>query len=580
MTLVEALRIVNSRAKETARHGFSLACGFTPLHFKTFFAAQLVERTVAGRIDVEVGLFGDLPGTLRRLIEILPDGVAVPLEWSDLDSRLGFRSTHGWRIDRGADILSSVQMRLSELSLVLTELSQRTTVALSLPTLPLPPMFKPPRGMSDPIVLELRRQLAEFAAGLAQTSKVRVVDSQQLDLVSPISTRYDTASDLRTGFPYRPEHACLLAEALANLLRPAAPMKAIITDLDNTLWSGIIGEDGVKEISWDLDHKTQAHGLYQEMLASLSGLGVFIGVASKNDPLVAQQGLQRADLVVPRDSLFPIEANWGAKSESVRRILQTWNIGAESVLFLDDSPIELAEVAAGVPGIQCRQFPTGDAEGILQLIGEMRDLFGKTTVTLEDQLRVSSLRNSDVAITSAAIDPEEFLRQAEAEITLEWNMPDERCFELINKTNQFNLNGQRLDEAAWRRRLSDPQSFVLAIRYADKYAPLGKVSVLAGRWQNGIPHIDIWVLSCRAFSRRIEHVVLQACFERFDCEQLHFDFLTTDRNAPLRELLTDLCDAEPNGPVALTRMTFKSHCPSLYAKVLSHDSLNGNRVAA
>lgn len=580
VTLVEALRTVNSRAKETARHGFSLACGFTPLHFKTFFAAQLVERTSAGRIDVEVGLFGDLPGTLRRLIENPPDGVAVPMEWSDLDSRLGFRSTHGWRIDRGADILSSVQMRLSELSLVLTELSQRTTVALSLPTLPLPPMFKPPRGMSDPTVLELRRQLAEFAAGLAQTSQVRVVDTQQLDLASPISTRYDAASDLRTGFPYRQEHACLLSEALANLLRPAAPMKGIITDLDNTLWSGIIGEDGVDEISWDLDHKTQAHGLYQEMLASLSELGVFIGVASKNDPLVAQQGLQRTDLVVSRDSLFPVEANWGAKSESVQRILKTWNIGAESVLFLDDSPIELAEVAAGVPGIQCRQFPTGDAEAILRLIGEMRDLFGKTTVTVEDQLRVSSLKSSGAVATSAAIDPEEFLRQAEAEITLEWNMPDERCFELINKTNQFNLNGQRFDEATWRRRLSDPQSFLLAVRYSDKYAPLGKVSVLAGRWRNGIPQIDIWVLSCRAFSRRIEHQVLQSCFERFDCEQIHFDFLPTDRNAPLRELLTDLCGTEPNGPVTLTRSQFNSHCPSLYAKVLSHDSLNRNRVAA
>lgn len=580
MTLVEALRTVNSRAKEVARQGFSLACGFTPLHFKTFLAAQLVERTVAGRIDVDVGLFGDLPGTLRRLIENPPDGVAVPLEWSDLDSRLGFRSTHGWRLDRCADILSSVQLRFGELSALLSELSQRTTVALSLPTLPLPPMFKPPRGMSDLAVLKLRHLLAEFSTHLAQTSKVRVVDSQQLDFDSPVSARYDAASDLRTGFPYRQEHACLLAEALANLLRPAAPMKGMITDLDNTLWSGIIGEDGVNEVSWDLDHKTQAHGLYQEMLASLSELGVFIGVASKNDPQVAQQGLQRSDLVVPRESLFPVEANWGAKSESVQRILKTWNIGAESVLFLDDSPIELAEVAAGVPGIQCRQFPTGDAEAILRLIGEMRDLFGKTTVTVEDQLRVSSLKSSGAIATSAAADPEEFLRQAEAEITLEWNMPDERCFELINKTNQFNLNGRRLDEADWRRRLADPQSFLLAVRYSDKYAPLGKVSVLAGRWQNGIPHIDIWVLSCRAFSRRIEHQVLQACFDRFGCEQLHFDFQPTDRNAPLRELLTQLCGVELNGPLALTRAKFKSQTPSLYAKVLSHESFNGNRVAA
>ncbi len=581
MKLVDALRILNARAQDESPQRFSLAlaCGFTPLHFKTFLAAQLTERTSSGRVDVQVGLFGDLPSTLRRLVEIVPDGVAVPLEWSDLDPRLGFRATHGWRSSRSADIFSSVQLRLRELSALLAELSQRTTVAMSLPTLPLPPMFKPPRGMVDPLALELRSQLAEFAAELSRTSTVRIVDSQQLDLLSPINTRHDVSSDLRTGFPYRMEHACLLAGELAGLLRPASPLKGLITDLDNTLWSGIVGEDGVDGISWELDHKTHTHAIYQEILASLSELGVLIGVASKNDPTVAQQGLQRDDLVVPRESLFPIEASWGAKSESVRRILQTWNVAADSVLFLDDSPIELAEVSAGVPGIRCQQFPTGDAEAILRLVGELRDLFGKATITPEDQLRVTSLRNGG-AVLPTGTDPEEFLRQADAEITLEWNAPDDRCFELINKTNQFNLNGRRLGESEWRSRLADPQAFLLAVRYADKFAPLGKVSVLAGRWRDGLPCIDVWVLSCRAFSRRIEHQVLKACFELFDCDQLQLDVQPTDRNAPLCEFLAGFVDTKPNQPITLTRSEFHSRCPSLFAKVLSHDFPNGNRVAA
>lgn len=579
MTLVEALRIVNARAADSTRLRFALACGFTPLHLKTFLAAQLTERTASGRIDVEIGLFGDVPGTLQKLLDNPPDGVAVPLEWSDLDARLGWRSTHGWRTDRAADILSSVRMRLGQLTALLTELAQRTSVVLSLPTLPLPPMFPPPRGRSAPAALELRRLAADFAAELASESDVRIVDSQQLESLSPISARHDVASDLRTGFPYRLDYVVVLAGALASLLRPAAPLKGIITDLDNTLWSGIVGEDGIQGVSWDLDHKTQAHAIYQEMLASLSELGVLIGVASKNDPAIALQGLQREDLVVPRESLFPIEANWGAKSESVRRILQTWNIGADSVLFVDDSPIELAEVAAGVPGIRCRQFPTGDAEAIVRLVGELRDQFGKTTVTVEDQLRVSSLRDGG-AVPLTGTDPEEFLRQADAEITLEWNTPDERCFELINKTNQFNLNGRRLDEAEWRRRMSDPQAFLLSVRYADKYAPLGKVSVLAGHWRDGLPWIDVWVLSCRAFSRRIEHQVLQACFERFGVDQLLLDVQPTDRNAPLCEFLAGFVAVNPNQPITLTRSAFHSGCPSLYAKVLSHDSLNRNRHAA
>lgn len=579
MTLVDALRIVNARAPNATRRRFTLVCGFTPLHLKTFLAAQLTERTASERIDVEVGVFGDVSGTLQKLLNNPSDGVAVPLEWSDLDARLSWRSSHGWRSDCTADILSSVCLRLRQLTELLTALAQRTSVAVSLPTLSLPPMFPPPRGQSAPVALELCSLVADFAAELASSSDVRLVDSEQLEVLSPRHTRHDVVGDLRTGFPYRIEHSVTLASALAGLLRPAAPLKGLITDLDNTLWSGIVGEDGVQGVSWDLDHKTHAHAIYQEMLASLSELGVLIGVASKNDPTIAQQALQREDLVVPRESLFPIEANWGAKSESVRRILQIWNVSAESVLFLDDSPIELAEVAAGVPGIQCRKFPAGDAETIVRLVGELRDLFRKTTATLEDKLRVRSLRDSG-AVPPTATDPEEFLRQAEAEITLEWNTPDERCFELINKTNQFNLNGRRLDESAWRRRLSDPQAFLLAVRYADKYSPLGKVSVLAGRWRDGRPWVDVWVLSCRAFSRRIEHQVLQACFERLGCDRVLLDYQPTDRNAPIGELLAGLAELEPNQPISLTRSVFNSRCPFLYAKVLSHDSPNENHIAA
>ncbi|HLQ47088.1 MAG TPA: hypothetical protein VK137_20260, partial [Planctomycetaceae bacterium] len=222
---------------------------------------------------------------------------------------------------------------------------------------------------------------------------------------------------------------------------------------------------------------------------------------------------------------------------------------------------------------------TGDEEAILRLVGELRDLFGKTTVTLEDQLRVSSLRDGGNMVLTAA-DPDEFLRHADAEITLEWNAPDARCFELINKTNQFNLNGRRLDEAEWRQRLADPEGFLLAVRYTDKYAPLGKISVLAGRWRDGRPWIDVWVMSCRAFSRRIEHHVLQACFERFGRDQLLFDFQPTERNAPIRELLAELTGVEGNTPATLTRWAFDSRCPSLSAKVLSHDPQDGTRLAA
>jgi len=109
-------------------------------------------------------------------------------------------------------------------------------------------------------------------------------------------------------------------------------------------------------VSWDLAGHHQLHGLYQLLLAALAEEGVLIGVASKNDPASVQQAFLRKDLLVRPNQIFPMEVNWNAKSSSVERILRTWNIGADSVVFVDDSPMELAEVAAALPGIECVRF--------------------------------------------------------------------------------------------------------------------------------------------------------------------------------------------------------------------------------
>ena len=140
-------------------------------------------------------------------------------------------------------------------------------------------------------------------------------------------------------------------------LFPAPPKKGIITDLDQTLWKGILGDAGVDGISWSLDGKSQAHALYQQVLASLADSGVLVAIASKNDPDLVEAALQRPDILLPPSQIFPMEVGWGVKSDAVGRILETWNIGADSVVFVDDSPMELAEVAEKYPGIECLRFP-------------------------------------------------------------------------------------------------------------------------------------------------------------------------------------------------------------------------------
>src|SRR5207253_7677851 len=163
--------------------------------------------------------------------------------------------------------------------------------------------------------------------------------------------RFDLKSELFNGLPYSLSHASLVAESLVRLMVPPVLKKGLITDLDDTLWSGIVGEIGVDKVSWDLSSHTHLHALYQQTLRALADQGVLVGVATRNDPAVVATALSRSDLLILKERLFPIEAHWKSKSSSVRRILATWNIGPSAAVFVDDNPRELEEVKAAFPEI-------------------------------------------------------------------------------------------------------------------------------------------------------------------------------------------------------------------------------------
>ena len=145
-------------------------------------------------------------------------------------------------------------------------------------------------------------------------------------------------------------------------------------------------------------------------------------------------------------------------------------------------------------------------------------------------------------------------------MTVEFDPPadDTRVLELVNKTNQFNLNGLRHTEAEWRRDLENPGAFVVAVSYKDKFGALGKIAVLKGARNNGEVEVSAWVMSCRAFSRRIEHRLLEILFERFETGEIRFQFEATPKNSPLREMFERFLDAPPENGFSLS---YSRHCP-------------------
>jgi len=573
MKLIDALAIARRPVAEDASLlRVFLACGFTPLHLETFLTAALSDRSPLERAEVTTGLFGDLAGNIERIQPGDCDALVVLIEWQDLDPRLGIRSLGGWRVADLPDIVNSAERMMGRLEHAIERAANSLPTYISLPTLPLPPLFATPSQQASSYELRLRQSASRFAASLAAQARIRIVSQQHLDEISPMAARFDIQSDLSSGFPYRLAHASAIAELLAALIRNPTPKKGLITDLDDTLWSGILGEDGVHGISWHLDQQTHIHGLYQQFVASLASAGVLTAVASKNDPALVEQALAREDLLIGKQSLYPIDVHWGPKSESVRRILKAWNVAADSVIFIDDSPMELAEVKAAFPEMECLVFPKSDPQAFWQLLRRLRDLFGKSIVSEEDSFRLQSIRAAAVLPSSSNGDAnslDSFLQDAQATVTftLGKQKDDHRAFELLNKTNQFNLNGTRLTDSSWAAYLDDPTTFLMTVSYEDKYGPLGKIAVLLGRIQGTVGKINYWVMSCRAFSRRIEQQCLSWLFDEFGLEEIHFDYQRTERNKPIHDFLSSIAAGPLDGDARISRARFVEKCPSLFHQI-------------
>ncbi|HVN94224.1 MAG TPA: HAD-IIIC family phosphatase [Terracidiphilus sp.] len=557
MKLLEALDIVKGmNGREGRALPAYLATGFTSLHLKTFLTAELSKLLPDRTIEVSEGLFGDLLGNLRRFSKSEFEFGAVFLEWCDLDSRLGIRSAARWNSSDLDDILATTQRRAQELQQQLNENSLKSPIALSLPTLPLVPFSYTPGWQASSFDLELHGIVRSMTSAVSHNTRIRVLNSQRIDIESPLKERFDVEGETLTGFPYRLPHASSLAFSVARLLQAPLPKKGLITDLDETLWKGTLGEDGVDGIRWDLEHKSQMHAFYQRFLGSLASAGVMVGVASKNDPALVNEAMNREDLAISQSSFYPIEAHWEPKSHSVTRIMEAWNVSDDSIVFVDDSPFELAEVKAAHPDVHCLQFPTGDPVGVYNLVQKLRDIFGKGTIFPEDAVRVESIRRRNLHRSMRSMSaPQDFIEDGDAELTCNFEKfpPDLRALELVNKTNQFNLNGRRYTESSWLKLVGESSAFLMIASYRDKFGPLGKIAVLGGSLQSGKLNISVWAMSCRAFSRRIEYKCLYELVKHFGAKQIAFDFQTTQRNGPIRDFLCGILGTAPSTECTVTR---------------------------
>lgn len=580
MKLGDALRVINGAVSRSAEKHVYLACGFTPLHLQTFLTAHLQTRANE-RIALHTGAFDDLVGNLDQMAASGASlGVCV-VEWPDLDPRLGVRRLSSWTHRDFDDVASHVRAALGEIASQLRAACNSLRVVLCLPTLELLPIsYTSPVRMSA-LEAKLRHLVAGMAAELASEAHIAVLRGGP---PGSGEAAFDIESEIANGFPYRMAHADALAEAISRLGLPQPRKKGIITDLDDTLWKGILGETGFENVAWEMEHHAQVHGLYQQLLHWLSTEGVLIGVASKNSAAAVEEVFEKRhdQLLLRPEDVFPFEIHWDSKAGSVARILQQWNVAADAVVFIDDSPLELAEVAAAHPGIETLQFSANGAE-FLVLWRRLRELFAADSVGAEDAMRAHSLREGSKVLEALqeTTDRDAFLSHLEARMSFDFSVDsmDRRALELVNKTNQFNINGQRCDEATWAARLAAPGAFLLTCKYEDRFGSLGTIAVAQGEVQGKSASVHSWVLSCRAFSRRIEFAMLRELMRQLQVDSVNLQYCATQRNGPVRDFFETI-DAGTVAPVSIERAHFDAVCPKLYHIVKTQIRLTDQQLTA
>ena len=305
-----------------------------------------------------------------------------------------------------------------------------------------------------------------------------------------------------------------LASSLANIIKSlyGRNKKALVLDLDNTLWGGVVGDDGVDGIAIGPEvPEGQVYAEFQSYCKALKSIGVVLAVDSKNDEANALAGLNHPDGVLRPDDFVCIKANWEPKDRNLLAIAEELNLGADSFVFADDNPAERSIVAAQVPGVET---PVLDgAENYIKML-DHGGYFEVTALSGED-LKKTELYHANAQrrrAQAAFSDYGAYLDSLEMKATIRRFEPlyMQRIAQLTNKSNQFNLTTLRCSEDDIRAMAEDAGCLCLYGKLVYKFGDNGVVTVVAGRQQGDVLHLQLWLMSCRVLKRGMEDAMMDA----------------------------------------------------------------------
>jgi FkbH-like protein len=502
-------------------------------------------------LTVQLGDFNAYPQEIldeqSSLYRFAPDGVVLAVRTSDLAPDLW----NQYPDLSQAAVAEAVQRVSKSFEQWIGAFRKRSSAALIVHSLEQP--ARPSTGL-----LDAQAGLAE--SGPSQSGAIQQVNQELRKTVAAhrgvYLLDYDALVARHGRLRWHDERKWLIArmpiaaDQLIHLsrewLRFAVPLagktaKALVVDLDNTLWGGVIGEDGMAGIQIGAEYPGAAYQALQRALLDLSRRGILLAICSKNNLDDALEALQDHPGMLIRPSHFvAMRINWHDKALNLREIASELNVGVDALAFLDDNPMEREQVRTALPQVNVIDLPPDP----LDYAATVRDApaFQRLVLSDEDQQRTqlyAAQRDRSQAQQSFQ-SKEDFFRYLELEAEIAQVEPATlaRVAQLTQKTNQFNLTTRRRTEQQIAELAARADSQVLTIRLRDRFGDHGLVGIAVTRDESGICEIDTFLLSCRVIGRTVEtaflsHVASGAASR--GCRQLGGWFLPTKKNAPARD---------------------------------------------
>ena len=345
----------------------------------------------------------------------------------------------------------------------------------------------------------------------------------------------------------RPDAQPVLAKHTAAVLAAGMGLsrKCLVLDLDNTLWGGVIGEDGLSGIQLGQGATGEAFVAFQEYILRLKEKGVILAVCSKNNEPDAREPFeQHPEMRLDLEDVALFVANWEPKPDNLRRIAGTLNIGLDALTFVDDNPVEREAVRQFTPEVDVITLPE-DPAYYVRALAEY-PLFETSSFTTEDAKKTEQYRAraKSIELKQSAESLDDFYEDLQMQAVVapfdEFHLP--RIVQLLGKSNQFNLTTRRHDLPQVRAFMDDLDVVTFYLRLQDRFADHGLVSMMIAERDGDVLDVDTWLMSCRVIGRTVESLMLSQLCQRaheMGCTVLRGTYIPTAKNGLVEDIYAE-----------------------------------------